>query len=80
MFRSEFLTFFRFLKEIKLTPGVILITPGTYGLESFADVRLSVPVKVRGVPTPIRCVNLHDSETRLFDVLGSKVNYVSGVF
>ena len=48
---------------------------GTYGLESFADVLLSVPVKVKGVPTPIRYVNLHDSETRLFDVLGSQVNY-----
>ena len=76
MFRSEFLTFFRFLKEIKLTPGVILITPGTYGLESFTDVRLSVPVNVGGVPTPIRYVNLHDSDTWLLDILGSQVNYL----
>ena len=53
---------------------------GTYGLESFAEVLLSVPVKVRGVPAPIRYVNVHDSETRLFDVLGSQVKYFSGVF
>ena len=53
---------------------------GTHSLESFADVLLSVPVKVRAVPSPIRYVNLHDSETRLFDVLGSQINYLSGVF
>ena len=75
MFRSEFLTFFRFLSAIKLVPAEFLMVQGSYGLESFGNVLMSVPVKVKGVPAPIRYVNLHDSETRLFDVLGSQVNY-----